>query len=93
MPPHPVIHLVHSVPSARDGTFAGLMRRLGARRLARAMPGPAPETAADPYLLLMLADQELVDGREEQARYLVEAAYELYDQKATPGTCRLHVAN
>jgi hypothetical protein len=36
----------------------------------------------DAYLLVLLADQELTEGREEQARYLVEAAYEYFDQTA-----------
>jgi hypothetical protein len=33
----------------------------------------------DAYLLLLLADQELTAGRSEQARFLVDAAYDAFD--------------
>jgi hypothetical protein len=46
----------------------------------------------DPFLFILLADQELVDGREQQARYLVEAAYEAFDRKSDPGPFQLHIA-
>jgi hypothetical protein len=35
---------------------------------------------ADPYLFVLLADQELEDQRPEQAATLIEAAYIAYDQ-------------
>lgn len=34
----------------------------------------------DPYLLLLLAQQDLGEGREEQAMCLVEAAFSAFDQ-------------
>ena len=34
----------------------------------------------DAYLLVMLADQELHDGRSEQAEALLDAAYAAFDQ-------------
>lgn len=35
----------------------------------------------DAYLLVLLADQELSDGRSEQAETLLDAAYAAFDQK------------
>jgi hypothetical protein len=35
---------------------------------------------ADPYLFVLLADQELGERRPEQAESLIEAAYAAYDQ-------------
>ncbi len=35
---------------------------------------------SDPYLLVLLADQEFHDQRPEQAESLIEAAYVAYDQ-------------
>jgi hypothetical protein len=35
---------------------------------------------SDPYLLVLLADQEIAANRPEQARSLIEAAYAVYDQ-------------
>jgi hypothetical protein len=49
--------------------------------LARANIGPSWDS--DPYLLVLLADQEFVANRPEQAESLIEAAYASYDQ------CRL----
>jgi hypothetical protein len=36
----------------------------------------------DLYLFVVLAEQELVEGREDQARYLIEAAYTAFDRRA-----------
>lgn len=33
----------------------------------------------DLHVLLLLADQEFFEGREERALYLVEAAYKVFD--------------
>jgi hypothetical protein len=46
--------------------------------LPRAAVDPAHDS--DPYLLVMLADQEFGAYRSEQAESLIEAAYEAYDQ-------------
>jgi hypothetical protein len=89
---NPVIRLVRTAPAIKDGPLAGLMKRLGRGRFASALAGYPLKVADDPYLLVLLADQELVDGREEQARYLIEAAYERFDHKRRAGVPRLHLA-
>jgi len=76
------IRLVRPDPAVTDRPFARLFQNLGSARLPRALLKQQPDVDTDPYLLLLLADQELVEGRDEQARYLVEAAYESFDQKA-----------
>jgi hypothetical protein len=88
----PVIQLFGPASAIKDTPFSGLMKRFGAGRFARTPAKPSPEVNADPHLLLLLADQELVEGREEQARYLVEAAYECYDRKTTTNIYRLYLA-
>jgi hypothetical protein len=45
----------------------------------------SPAHQADPYLLVLLADQEIAANRPEQARCLIEAAYAVYDQ-GRPGS-------
>jgi len=92
MVPDPLIHLVHPAPAINDSAFTGLMKRQGARRFARTRPKQSPKMGIDPYLLLLLADQELIGGREEQARYLIEAAYEFFDDKTKTSVSRLHLA-
>jgi hypothetical protein len=57
------------------------MQRLGSGQVAQGFLRGPPIGKSDPYLLLLLADQELDAGREEQAGYLVEAAYEAYDEQ------------
>ena len=91
MAANPVIHLVGSVRServpvvrsrlARSRPFMDLLKHLRAGRFARVFLKPAPKADTDPYLLLLLADQELSDGRKEQARHLIDAVYEHFDQK------------
>jgi hypothetical protein len=66
----------------RDTPFTGLTKCLGSGRAARSALRTPPKPDIDAHLLLVLADQELTEGREEQARYLVEAAYEALDRKA-----------
>jgi hypothetical protein len=43
-------------------------------------PPAAQPRDTDPYLFVLLADQELRDRRPEQAETLIEAAYAAYDQ-------------
>ena len=43
-------------------------------------PVPAPKMAPDPYLLVLLARQQIEANRREEARTLIEAAYAAYDQ-------------
>ena len=54
--------------------------RLDSGRFAQGFPKTSPIRQSDPFILLLLAEQELNEGRKEQAMYLVEAAYEAYDQ-------------
>lgn len=82
MVPHSVIRLVRPDPATKDSPVTGLLKRISSGQYARTLLKQQLEADTDPYLLLLLADQELVNGRDEQARYLVEAAYEVFDQKA-----------
>jgi hypothetical protein len=79
---HSVIRLVSPAPTSKDRPFFDLLKRLGPGQLARAVLKTPTRLETDPYILLLLADQELADGREAQARYLVDAAYEFFDRKA-----------
>jgi hypothetical protein len=85
-----VIHLVSPASANKDTPFTGLIRRLGSGRIARALLMTPPKPDIDPHLFLLLADQELIEGREEQARYLIEAAYEIFDRKTEAGVYTLH---
>jgi hypothetical protein len=87
----PVIELFSSTASAKGRPIKGLMKRIGAKQIGRSFATAAPETPTDPYLLLLLADQEMVDGREDQAKYLVEAAYEFFDRNARVNARTLHL--
>jgi hypothetical protein len=79
---HPVIRLVSPAPISKDRPFIDLLKRLGPGQLPWAVLKTPTRLETDPYILLLLADQELADGREVQARYLVDAAYEFFDRKA-----------
>jgi hypothetical protein len=41
---------------------------------------PAPARGLDPYVLVLLADQEIRADRLSEARCLIEAAYAAYDR-------------
>jgi hypothetical protein len=76
-----IVYLVSPNPGIKDTPFAGLIKCRGTGKAVRSrLRTPKPDI--DAHLLLVLADQELTEGREEQARYLVEAAYEAFDRKA-----------
>jgi hypothetical protein len=100
MAPNSVIHLVRTVPSvlvpqvpvrpAKNRPFMDLLKYLRRGRIGRVFLKPVPKADTNPYLLLLLADQELNDGREEQARYLIESAYEFFDRKARANVYPLH---
>ncbi len=74
-----------------DRAAAGLNQHpLHALRQWRPTPPAQParslianQNDTDPYLFVLLADQELGEQRPEQAKSLIEAAYAAYDQ------CRL----
>jgi hypothetical protein len=70
----------HLAP-AKHADLKKLMQRLTSAAFAQGVLKGLPIRKSDPYILLLLAEQELEDGREEQAIYLVEAAYEGYDQR------------
>lgn len=88
----PVIRLVGASHAPKKGPFTELMKRLGGNRLARRDTKAAQKAEADPYLLVLLADQELGDGRKEQARYLVDAAYDFFDRKAEGRVLKMNLA-
>jgi hypothetical protein len=92
MRPQAVIPLNEPAAEAKYTVLTGLMKRLGSGRFARALFKAPPVTENDPYLLILLADQELDEGREEQARYLVEAAYEAFDQRSNICVFRIRPA-
>jgi hypothetical protein len=81
----PVLQLVSTSPASKKTPFTGLMKNFRSAQIARSLLVTQQKPDIDAYLLLVLADQELTEGREEQARYLVEAAYEVFDRKAEAG--------
>ena len=85
---HTVIHLVECNPTRNEKLPTGLKKHVIASRFGRGVRTPV----SDPYLLLLLANQELVGGREGQARCLIEAAYEIFDRKAEANAFKLDQA-
>jgi hypothetical protein len=55
--------------------------RLGVTRVFGSEVEPAKFSSDDPRFLVLLADQELEAGREEQAQALLEAAYAAFDRR------------
>jgi hypothetical protein len=55
-------------------------RRLGATRSGSTLIRTS-HPDSDPYLLVLLADQELTAGRDEQACCLLDAAYAAFDRQ------------
>jgi hypothetical protein len=93
----PVVHLFSFRRAEKDKPLKAVPKRLGSATAKRAgvtsaFSGSSPGEYVDPYLLLLLADQELVEGRTDQARYLVETAYDFFDRKAAATAPKLHVA-
>ena len=67
---------------APGGELPPAFRRGGMTRFSRGQTTIARQQAdRDAYLLVLLADQELAAGRDEQARSLVEAAYAAFDHQ------------
>jgi hypothetical protein len=56
-------------------------RRFGLSRFLRRTAKSGRQVDLDAYLLVLLADQELTAGRDEQAQALVDAAYAAFDGK------------
>jgi hypothetical protein len=87
-----VIDLFGPVSASKGKPLKAAIKHLGSGRIGHIPGKRPPRLTSDPYLLLLLADQELVAGREEQARYLVEAAYEHFDRNAGADVRRLFLA-
>jgi hypothetical protein len=52
-----------------------------ATRCARGLTKASQDPDHDGYLLVLLADQEMIAGRDVEARYLLDAAYAAFDRK------------
>jgi hypothetical protein len=87
-----VIQLFGPDSANEEKRLPRLMKRRGPGRFDQSLATPPEKASTSPYLLLLLANQELAEGREDQARCLVEAAYELFDQKAEGGAFKLYLA-
>ena len=88
-----VIHLFGPDSAIEEKHLPRLMRRRDPSRLNQSLPTPPTEASTNPYLLLLVANQELAEGREDQAKCLVEAAYELFDRKAEVVAFKLYLAS
>lgn len=90
--PGVLMYLVSPESDMKPVEIVGFKKRLSSLRFRRSLSKSPPAKASDPYLLILLADQELVEGREQQAKSLVEAAYEAFDQRTEARVYRLHLA-
>jgi hypothetical protein len=55
--------------------------RFGATRFARKLAKASRKPDHDAYLLVLLADQEMIAGRDAEARSLLDAAYAAFDRR------------
>jgi hypothetical protein len=53
----------------------------GATRFARGLAKTSRKPDHDAYLLVLLADQEMIAGRDAEARSLLDAAYAAFDRR------------
>jgi len=88
--PQLVTYLNNQAAAAKHTELTRLKKQLGSGRWPPGFVKAPSIRKTDPYLLILLADQELREGRKEQARYLVEAGYEAYDQQYEPCVYRIH---
>jgi len=79
MLPRLVLPAYQSFVETKEETFILLTRAMRPKRPARDVAGPAVPPGIDPYVLALLATQELAEGRSEQARHLIETVYEMFD--------------
>ncbi len=86
-----LVHLVDAAPGKQPRALAKLIERVSHSPIRRALSKMLVTTPSDPYLLILLADQELMDGREQQAACLVEAAYEAFDRETGARVFPLHL--
>jgi len=70
--------------SVRGGKLASwaVFRRFGLTRFIRGSVKTNTHLDLDGYLLVLLADQELTAGRDQQAQALLDAAYATFDRHA-----------
>jgi hypothetical protein len=68
-----------------------VFKRFGFMRSTQKASTTAAQPNSDGYLLVLLADQELAAGRQEQARSLLDAAYDAFDQATGEGRNRTDI--
>jgi hypothetical protein len=85
-----IVHLHNPDNETKNTTLKGLIRRLNSSLFVRSQAKAHPTIDNDPYALILLAKQEIVEGREEQAKCLVDAAYEAFDKMAKTTIARVH---
>ena len=85
-----VMHLHNHVGATGHTVLTGVMKRRGSSQPVR-NHAKVPSTADNnPFVLVLLADQEFSEGREEQAIFLLDAAYKAFDKKAKTAIYRRH---
>ena len=67
--------------SSAAETSAIPFNRFGATRFARGLVKTSRKPDQDAYLLVLLADQEMIAGRDAEARSLLDAAYAAFDRR------------
>ena len=84
-----VIPLFGCNPTRNDKISTTLMKHVSAKQFGQDIGTPA----SDPHLLILLANQELGEGRKGQARCLIEAAYEIFDRNVEANAFTLYQAS
>ena len=79
-----MIRLVSCIAEIKQKSNKSMSALSNLKQVTPVICNSRPKDNTEPYLLILLADQELDDGREEQARYLVEAAYHIFDLTTEP---------
>jgi hypothetical protein len=69
--------------------FPVVFKRFGLARFMRGTAKPGADADPDAYLLVLLADQELTAGRDEQAEILIDAAFAAFDRQTPRQTGRI----
>jgi hypothetical protein len=79
MTSQPIVPLRARAAEHDPSAFPLVLKRPGRTWFARF--GAEPARQADPYLLVLVAEQEIRAGREQDARTLVDAAYAAFDRR------------
>ncbi|HET6306914.1 MAG TPA: hypothetical protein VFG12_06995 [Rhodopila sp.] len=87
--PHVVTYLDRHPLAKLRTALAWRIKRRTAARFPLGYSAPPQIRPSDPFILVLLADQELAEGREDQASCLIEAAYDAYDRRRQPPRLRL----